>query len=742
QLSTTASGNPTGLGIAGGVGANKGSVMVSEMSGSNVVWACYMNAAGTGGSGQTISLTKQDQQLGESVWNGTNHVVVWADKRYGALSSLIYAARVQQDGTVLDPQGVMVSSASGTQSQPAIAWSPTENMYMVVWRQSTALAGNYDIKAMRLDANLNKIGYEITVTSFDMDRTNPAVAWNGSNFLVVWADNRPIDGLWDIYGSRVSTTGVPSSSVYICTDAGTQILPAVTAGDSGNCLVTWQDKWQMKYEYAIGTSFKGTNTRNWTTVPATSTEPAGTATEVTASVSPPMTIGLTYYVSVRATNRDGTKSDVGCSDGIKIVSPGSPVPPAPSGMSGQSVPSTPTVVDDGVTQTSRTTLHASWSSSYDNFGEPAIMARVVPATGNLGTVKRVSSTAAGKSEPKVAYDGSNYLVVWSQATTSVHGALLTSANNRITPDPAGDILITTGSAKGHHPSVAWDGSKYVVTWEDKRSYTNNKTDIYAARISDDGTVQDNDGGMLISQAPRAETTPIISSISPLQSMAFYTYEKYSSYRLQAREIWTTQPPPPEYPLEEAKQLPDGTVVSIIGLPVTAGNDQFAGIFYIEDKQRIQGIKVVWNESTIFEGMVVTVSGTITTANGERQINATSVTVSPTPEVFLVPFGIRPAYMGGVAAGLVPGVVGGVMGPRGANNIGLLVKCWGVVQNAAGGYFELREPNGEVVRVKTPSALPTEGLMYAVTGISSCEPVTGGYGSLLLARKAVDVQALQ
>ena len=184
------------------------------------------------------------------------------------------------------------------------------------------------------------------------------------------------------------------------------------------------------------------------------------------------------------------------------------------------------------------------------------------------------------------------------------------------------------------------------------------------------------------------------------------------------------------------------MVSIIGLPVTAGNDQFAGIFYIEDKQRIQGIKVVWNESTIFEGMVVTVSGTITTANGERQINATSVTVSPTPEVFLVPFGIRPAYMGGVAAGLVPGVVGGVMGPRGANNIGLLVKCWGVVQNAAGGYFELREPNGEVVRVKTPSALPTEGLMYAVTGISSCEPVTGGYGSLLLARKAVDVQALQ
>jgi hypothetical protein len=99
-------------------------------------------------------------------------------------------------------------------------------------------------------------------------------------------------------------------------------------------------------------------------------------------------------------------------------------------------------------------------------------------------------------------------------------------------------------------------------------------------------------------------------------------------------------------------------------------------------------------------------------------------------------------MGGAASGLVPGVVGGFNRELGANNVGLLVKCWGFVQNAGSGYFEINEGLDSVVRVKTSFALPTVGQLYAVTGISSCEEIGGKSRSLLLVRKASDVQKLE
>ncbi|MGI6295666.1 MAG: hypothetical protein ACOX3G_06220 [Armatimonadota bacterium] len=734
QLSSNVSCSQNGMAIAGKTGTYTGSVLSVEYSGSSGIWGCHLNSSGMVTGNQTISLAKQDQQSCASVWNGSNHVVVWADKRASSLSSAIYAARVQSDGTTVDPVGKPVSSAY-VATQPAIAWSPTANCYLVVWRQGTALSGYYDIKGKRLDANLNPVGSEITISSLEMDRGNPAVAWTGTDFMVVWADNRALDGSWDIYGKRVSASGVPSViDVYVTTAPGLQILPSIAASSSGNCLVAWQDQWQMRYEYAIGTTFKGTNVRGWTTVPASYTVPiVGIATEVTAT-GLMLQENVTYYISVRATNRAGQKSSVGCSDGIKIVKAGSLMPPKVSALS---VPSTPEVWDDGDTQTSRSTLHATWSESYDSYGEPATVSKIVPPAGPVGVERIVNTTSSATAEPKIASDGTNYMVVWTESYNTIKAARFNASNTKI----GSDITITTSPAIGSHPSVAWDGSKYVVAWEERRSAASTKTDIYAARVSSDGTLMDSGGGIRISNTAQAETAPVISAESADKCMAFYITNQYSINRLRAREFWTTELPPPEYSLEDAKQLPNGTEITIVGLPVTAGNDQFAGVFYIEDKQRIQGIKVVWNQSTISEGMVVTVSGTISTVNGERQINATSVKQLSQPQVLVVPFGIRPEYMGGAAAGIVPGVVGGTLGARGANNIGLLVRTWGVVQNAANGYFELMEPNGEVARVKTPFALPTVGSMYAATGISSCEAVTGGYGSLLLVRKASDVQFL-
>ena len=78
----------------------------------------------------------------------------------------------------------------------------------------------------------------------------------------------------------------------------------------------------------------GTDARNWTA--------AGTQTTITIT-SLSLTDGGNYFISVRATNGAGLKSQVGNSDGIVVdLTP----------------PSKPTVTDDGVYTTNSAQLHA------------------------------------------------------------------------------------------------------------------------------------------------------------------------------------------------------------------------------------------------------------------------------------------------------------------------------------------------------------------------------------------------
>lgn len=68
------------------------------------------------------------------------------------------------------------------------------------------------------------------------------------------------------------------------------------------------------------------------------------------------------------------------------------------------------------------------------------------------------------------------------------------------PDPAGATtagpiteLATTPVAGQRAPSIAWDGTQYVIVWEDARLAATNGTDLYVARVAPDGTLMDPNG---------------------------------------------------------------------------------------------------------------------------------------------------------------------------------------------------------------------------------------------------------
>jgi hypothetical protein len=70
----------------------------------------------------------------------------------------------------------------------------------------------------------------------------PAVATDGTNFLVVWADTRVASTAPDIYGTLVSSNGTvaPAAGFVIRSAPGPQTAPSA-AFNGMDYLVTWQE---------------------------------------------------------------------------------------------------------------------------------------------------------------------------------------------------------------------------------------------------------------------------------------------------------------------------------------------------------------------------------------------------------------------------------------------------------------------------------------------------------------------
>lgn len=187
-------------------------------------------------------------------WDGTNWLVVHGRMTEGFSNADVFAARIAPDGTLLDPDGFLVAGGPTNQSHPAIARGVTGKA-QVVWTDSVPSRGQEDIHtaaigtdytvgpdaaaslgaprqssprlaagaggflavfpseasretrilAHRLDGRGRPLDPEpIEVARGDL--RNPAVAWNGSVFLVIWAG--PGAGLnQQIFGRRLAPDG-------------------------------------------------------------------------------------------------------------------------------------------------------------------------------------------------------------------------------------------------------------------------------------------------------------------------------------------------------------------------------------------------------------------------------------------------------------------------------------------------------------------------------------------------------
>ncbi|GAH36174.1 unnamed protein product, partial [marine sediment metagenome] len=190
-------------------------------------------------AGIAISTDASSQHYPSVAFNGINYLVVWEDLRNLALTD-IYGARVTQSGIVLDPDGIAISTVTNWQESPSVACDGTN--YLVVWEDWRSGSHPPDIYGARVNQSgvvLDTAAIVISTTG--NEQHSPSVAFDGTNYLVVWHDCR--SGLYpDIYGTRVNQSGVflDPIGIAISTETNSQASPSV-AFDGINYLVVWMD---------------------------------------------------------------------------------------------------------------------------------------------------------------------------------------------------------------------------------------------------------------------------------------------------------------------------------------------------------------------------------------------------------------------------------------------------------------------------------------------------------------------
>jgi hypothetical protein len=344
------------------------------------------------------------------------------------------------DPTVSGPKTVPSQGEHGFEQKPVVAFNGTN--VLVVWEGEESACNGNDIYALLLDGDGDAVGSIIDVATDECSESqlSPAVASNGSNFLLAWQDFRaPDSSQGDIWFAVVSAAGARQATF------GLTATPTLAEGDPAvgsngtNYLVTW-------------TRAEG-GTTNRTYLEAARVTSAG-------QVSAPNPIRLT-----NSTSGSQFQSSVAFGGGNYLV------------------------VYNDTREGSR--IYGTRISPGGTIRDPAGFRISQPP-------------ASGRAEftPDVASDGTTFLVVWQQTGTVIRAARVQAKTVLdTTPLEINSLAIAAGAAD---PAVAFNATFLVVWTDVRGTGADRHRDVQGNRVKPDGTVLDGSGFAITSSAAGTE----------------------------------------------------------------------------------------------------------------------------------------------------------------------------------------------------------------------------------------------
>jgi len=358
--------------------------------------------------------------------DGTNWVVAWQALDSTGSVWIIAGARVGPDGTVLDPSGKTLRQDTWNSGANKAALAFAGDEYLMTWVELDSGTAGFVVRGQRLTPALDPIGGVFKINLYSPSSAErPSVATDGTGFLVAWDEERYY-GYSQLFGSRVSHTGsvLDPNGIQITGASGYTMFQPTVAWDGGNYVVA----------YNIDKNFGDED------------------------------------IYVTRVSSAGTVLDPN----------GKPVRTGPGNQNSASV-----------TRAISTGVQVAWNDTSavttSNFNGGDVQTASATAAGTAGSTVDVSLGAPRQSFPRFAYSGPDHLVVFKSEVSGENRILAQRLDANGAPIDLEPIRLAAGPSLTN-PAVAWNGSNYMIVWENAGEAGHGQ--IYARRLTASGTILD------------------------------------------------------------------------------------------------------------------------------------------------------------------------------------------------------------------------------------------------------------
>jgi len=325
---------------------------------------------------------------------------------------------------------------------------------------------------------------------------SPAVAFDGTNYLVVWADQR-LSRDEDIFATRVSQAGaiLDATGIMISATPGRQLHPTVTFAGT-QYLVAWED-----FKVSGGTE---------SDIAAARVSTAGVVTQL-------------GHVAANAQNDTGPKLVANGTGALLVWEFGTDI--RASRFNGTAFGGAISITADAAIQSAPTVTAKPGANYLIAWSEgPTATADVrgifVTAAGvKSGAVFTISAGAGRQYDPASSFDGTNYVVAWSNNNVGINlfgtrvstaGAILDTRTEGVTLN-VGGISISSQAGNQELSSLTCITGSCMVAWQESRNLATTSFDIYAQRLAVSPALAANGAEIVVSNANRPQFVPAITT---------------------------------------------------------------------------------------------------------------------------------------------------------------------------------------------------------------------------------------
>ncbi|MFL5319338.1 MAG: hypothetical protein ACJ790_06745 [Myxococcaceae bacterium] len=470
---------PNGFALSPSDSSQNAPVVVANGTDAMVVWSEYVNSGsdlfalrvGTGGpigTANQVSDVPGDQWAGAMAFNGTEYMIFLSSGPNNGADQL-FGYRLDSAGAAMDSAPFLLSPSADVYSQFVAGSDGTD--FFVSWTEQLQ-DRSHDVRASVVTAaGVAATPSGLAIATSPADEHQLTLTWNGTEYVLAFFDSNQDS----VIAERITPAGAILDPAGIELSGGYLSDPALTCTSPGQCALFFMDGFEQ-YREPFFQRF------------TTALQPIDAA-PVTAFSAPSAQRGP------RASS-DGIgallvwEEDRGYGDGFDLFARRvsldggvqSPILTVGSGTGEQEDPD----VDFAFGQY----LVAYMDDETGGDGRHLFVRRVTPdGTFADSTPVLVSDRSNIQSHPRIAHDGSNWMVTWA-AYDNTSGHDIWAA--RVTPagsvlEPNGFKVVGTGDGE-YAPSIAFNGTEYAIGWESYNDVTS--SDVLAARVTVDGTVLD------------------------------------------------------------------------------------------------------------------------------------------------------------------------------------------------------------------------------------------------------------